>query len=378
MRRIFWVGLIICLASPVAAESDCEAAEALVSEDNFEAAIPAISLCLEPNVLTVVDTQWFLQARGYARIQLGDNAGALADLDSAVALGSPEAWLLITRSVVLGSFGRSQEAWDDLDRAAELYPRDPEVFRARGKRFIEEGRLGYAHVALDKSIRLGPRLAVAYLSRGQLYMEEQDFVHAIEDFDQALAINPEFAQAYLDRGASYYILRRYDEAVTDFNEALERGLDDRTIYRRRAIALFALGKSDAGLADLETLIARNQGDPREYAAIARILLNAGIETRRALSYSEMSVALAPDFWWAHWAHAAALEAMGMSQAAFEAYEAGLRMASPDALADLEWNLAARGYDLGEIDGVWTTASQSALEDCILRDGCALQVGGVAQ
>jgi tetratricopeptide (TPR) repeat protein len=95
---------------------------------------------------------WALAWRGESRIQAGDPAGGLGDVDRALKRNPRLAWAL---------------AW-------------------RGEALIRLGRLSEAEAALEKSLRLDPGYGRAYAWRGRLRQLQGRHEAAVRDFEKAV------------------------------------------------------------------------------------------------------------------------------------------------------------------------------------------------
>ncbi len=206
-------------ASPVETkeiqENKVAAAAKSLKENKPEEAIRISQSVLESNA----DNADALAARGEARMKTHDLAGALEDLDKAIAIDSENANFYLQRARVRRDLGDSKGASADL----------------------------------DKSIKLNPKLAAAFYERGLLHQPE----HLVADFDEAIELDPTYADAYVQRAVTLRLTQSDDigrgmnamKASADFEKALK--LYDKAIkadpknaelYYKRAMARIA----DAG------------------------------------------------------------------------------------------------------------------------------------
>jgi tetratricopeptide (TPR) repeat protein len=164
---------------------------------------------------------WALNRRGEAKVGRGDDPGALADFEEAVAL-EPDRWKAIyNRGVSLAQAGKLTEALADLDRAIELQDAFAKARYNRGEVKFALGDLDGAIRDYDQTVRLDPRHSAAYNARGFAYNAQGNFQQALRDFDQALRVEPDNAAALVNRGDAYADRGDYGRAVSDYQRAVQ-------------------------------------------------------------------------------------------------------------------------------------------------------------
>jgi tetratricopeptide (TPR) repeat protein len=71
--------------------------------------------------------------RGFAKIQITDNEGALKDFDGALELQPENYGLLNNRAnLLMNVFNNQQSAMSDLNKAVELFPEEYVAYKNRG------------------------------------------------------------------------------------------------------------------------------------------------------------------------------------------------------------------------------------------------------
>jgi tetratricopeptide (TPR) repeat protein len=126
-----------------------------------------------------------------ARRALGDNDGALAALDRAVALEPESYWHRIDRARLLLRLGRWDEARGDLDRAVRIDPGNFLAYVYRAGLNDRQGRIDAAVSDYQNTLRLNPEYTFAYASLGVLYYLQEEWGKAAEALGRALECEPQ-------------------------------------------------------------------------------------------------------------------------------------------------------------------------------------------
>ncbi|HEX6625669.1 MAG TPA: tetratricopeptide repeat protein [Pyrinomonadaceae bacterium] len=198
--------------------------------------------------------------RGVERLRQKDYAGALADLDRAVALRPDHAESYFQRSFAQDGMARQEKdiakygdfrkaARADIDKAVALAPDRAMFYKRRAAYWltfaVEDEEKDKIIEDLTKAISLDPRDAELLFLRASTLMLKDDFAGALADKDRAIALAPSNAGYYGARARLKLIfLGDYEGAVADASKAL--GLDDGEFayetHAVRAKALLALGR----------------------------------------------------------------------------------------------------------------------------------------
>lgn len=172
-------------------------------------------------------------SRASARLEQGEAALALGDLERAVALAPDYSTAREARAQALWRLGRPQEALADLDRA----------------------------------LRLDPESANAWSSRGFLRLATGDPAGALGDLDRALALRPGNPRALASRGGARLQTGDPQGARADLTEARARGDASPETAFTLGQAHRALGDGPAARAAfLEAASAAPAGSPLRQAA----------------------------------------------------------------------------------------------------------------
>jgi tetratricopeptide (TPR) repeat protein len=109
----------------------------------------------------------------------------------------------------------------EINRALALNSNNPEAWELRG--LVRERTRDYAGAVADTSraLQLNTNFPGAWLTRGEARADEEDWDGAIRDFNQALVLDPESASAYHDRGEAREAKNDWNGALADLNRALQ-------------------------------------------------------------------------------------------------------------------------------------------------------------
>jgi tetratricopeptide (TPR) repeat protein len=181
---------------------------------------------------------------GQVRRAQGDNGGALAMFDKAVALApTTPAPLLHERGEFHAELGNRDKALADFSRVIEwLHPRlglsqsiphyrgamaaDPlatyiMACHDRSRIHKQVGQLDKAQDDLKEALRTAPNSVGSYAARGKVEAEQGAFDKAIADYDEAIRLGPKSAAGYVFRGNAYSHKHDFQHAIADFEKAIE-------------------------------------------------------------------------------------------------------------------------------------------------------------
>lgn len=175
----------------------------------------------------------------------GDNAGAIAACDRAVAAGDLSdgdlavAWT--RRAIADRNLQRFDEALADSGKAISHRPDYQPAYIARGNAEGSKGDYDAALKSFGQAIALDPKRPDGYNNRGNIYNQRGEFSRALADFDAALRLAPNFVWAQINRGIAYYGFQEYAEAAKAFDAAASA--DPANAY---AILWLVIARSRAG------------------------------------------------------------------------------------------------------------------------------------
>lgn len=188
---------------------------------------------------------------------LGDRRGALVDYSKAIevaALGpsgsfskqpgligsskrefrAVESWqagisALFYRGLLRQAVGDDLGAIADLDHLLGLNPQPmPETFvsmahAARGSAEAQIGRIEASLADYANAVQLAPDLGLAHSLRGDLYARLGRMSEAMQEYDRASRVEPTWMMTYLGRANLKQLIGDYGGALEDYSLVIERG-----------------------------------------------------------------------------------------------------------------------------------------------------------
>ena len=166
-------------------------AEALLRASHAGAAQTLLSAVLATVGLTPDDVRAALAMRAQAKEMLGDLAGAIDDLDRAIARNPRDARLRNSLAILLSDKRDVQGAIDALKIAVELDPAYARAWNNLGNALRSGGRVAEAAEAVRRAVAAQPDYALAWGNLGSLLLDLGDEIGARDAFGRALALKPD-------------------------------------------------------------------------------------------------------------------------------------------------------------------------------------------
>lgn len=186
-----------------------EAREALA---DFDALVEAMPAHRKPAVL---------RARAEAKGKLGDFAGALRDLDAAIAADPRHPNAHNDRGAMKLNLGDLDGGIADFDRELARDPRHAEALKNRGAARRGKGLLKEARADLDLAIEVRSAWPEAWVERGAIRRAAADLDGALDDCGEALRIRPGFPPAHYGRGLVHLGRGELEKAIAEFSRAID-------------------------------------------------------------------------------------------------------------------------------------------------------------
>ncbi len=189
------------------------------------------------------------------RLQLNDAAGALADCDAAIRLDASDALAHEDRGDVHFQREAYALALTDYNRAVDLGRSNAYLFAARCDAERLVGRRDLAKPDCEKALTLDPKSRRGLWARGRLALVETRYTDGIADLNAYIALKPDSSDtAYYFRGLAYNRINSFRLALDDLRTYVQRDPDDPDGYKERAVANYGLGDKSAALADLDVAL----------------------------------------------------------------------------------------------------------------------------
>ena len=176
-----------------------------------------------------VESHW---NRAMTRYDLGDRAGAVADLNHILETNSSYAAAYNLRAIIRFDDMDAVGALEDFDRSLALDAAQPSVYCNRGFLRSEQGDQYRAIADFSLAIQAEahsnyaesqaqpkPKLGIAYFYRGLACQRLEDFAGAIADYTEALAQIHDSPVILYHRGITYQSTAQYALAIGDLETA---------------------------------------------------------------------------------------------------------------------------------------------------------------
>jgi tetratricopeptide (TPR) repeat protein len=207
--------------------------------------------------------QYAYVTRCETRLQLDDVSGALADCDNGIRLDATDPLAYEDRGDVHFQRGSWALALADYDKAVELGRSSAYLFAARCDSERLVGKRDLAKADCEKALTLDPKSRRGLWARGRLALTEARYTDGIADLNAYIAQNPKSSDtAYYFRGLAYNRINSYRLALDDLRTYVQRQPSDPDGYKERAVASYGVGDKDGALADLDVALRgyRKNGD----------------------------------------------------------------------------------------------------------------------
>ncbi|WP_423370437.1 tetratricopeptide repeat protein [Burkholderia sp. LMG 32019] len=259
---------------------------------------------------------------GILELQCGDGAGALAQLDRAVALAPHDARHHAARGHILHTLGRHADAADALRTALALAPDNADTHAALGNALLALGCHAGAIDAYRAALALDPSSADVANNLGNSYRHLGASDAAEHAYRAALAAQPAHALALTNLGTLLDARGRHDDALALLRDAVRAAPDAPAGLINLGAALCARRAFTAAATHLSRAAALAPHDADAAYNFGNALLGLGHHAQAADQYRR-AVALQPG-------HADALnnlgtvcEHLGDTAAAAHAFDAAL-------------------------------------------------------
>ena len=171
---------------------------------------------------------WYYRAMN--RMVIGDNEGALEDLDHLIAMEPSDVHAMLRRAEVYRIKGDDRSANADLYRVLGIHINGPAAEHALfelGRIAMEANDLPNALAHYDRLVNIAPYNALAWCDRGIARNVIHDDDKAIADLEKAIELDPTLDQAYVNLAIVLFRQDRMQEGCHALQQAHDLG--DRTI-----------------------------------------------------------------------------------------------------------------------------------------------------
>ena len=180
---------------------------------------------------------------------------SLSELNDLIKKCPDYASAYLIKGRTLDKLGDEQGAMLNLDKAFSLSPGDPQILGTRGFIHLRKKRYRQAIDDLTKALDKNQMTAWMWDNRGHAYHKLKMYEKAVSDFTAALKVDPTYTRAYRRRGNSYKKIKKYDLALKDYTEGLLVSPDNISLLLRRAkLKYYIFSDLKSAVSDLEHAI----------------------------------------------------------------------------------------------------------------------------
>ncbi len=294
--------------------------------------------------------------RGAAKLDLGNNQGAILDFDRAININPKFAGAYFNRGNAKSDLGNKQEAIIDFDRAIDINPKFADAYCKRGNAKYKLGDKQEAIIDYDRAIYLNPKYTEAYSNRGAAKSELGNNQGAIIDFDLAININPKYPEAYSNRGKAKFELGNNQGAILDFDLAININPKFADAYFNRGNAKYKLDDKQGAIIDFDRAIAINYKDTEAYSNRGKAKFELGNNQGAILDF-DRAININPKFAGAYLNRGDAKFALGNTHEAITDYDRAIALNLKFAYAYGNRGLAK--YAIGNKQGAIADTSKAA-------------------
>ena len=187
----------------------------------------------------------------------GDNAGATALLDAAVALRPDDASMRLQRARARAAAKDVAGAEADLAKLLELKPNDPEALLGRGMLRLTASPAA-AQADLDAAMRAAPDDPQIMLAAAGAYTAAGLYDPSVAAYDRWMAGHPQAERSWTFLNARCFSRalwgRELDKALADCDAALKRGGRSSVVLNSRGLVNLRQGRLKEAVADYDAAL----------------------------------------------------------------------------------------------------------------------------
>ncbi|TPX58913.1 hypothetical protein SpCBS45565_g07874 [Spizellomyces sp. 'palustris'] len=183
-----------------------------------------------------------------AKINCGDNEGALKDLGQALKYNKREPQIYLQRGICFENLQDWASAVKELTSCILLNPDFAKAYYHRGLSKLHlQDQEGVED--LGTAIKLDPKFFESYMTRASYHHLKGNYVNGVDDCNEALKIEPTSIRAYLLRGACNCKLHQFTLALNDFTRAVALDRTSHFAFYNRAVTYQLMGDDQSAIKD---------------------------------------------------------------------------------------------------------------------------------
>lgn len=192
-----------------------------------------------------------LTSRAAMRLERGDTAGCLADIEKTLAISKAQVNAYAMRADIMQARGNWQEAIEAVDEIVRLHPENPDLYINRAFFKYKNDDYYGAMADYNEAIHVDPFNSAALFNRALLHYEVMELDKAADDFSRVLDLDGANFHARYNRALIYLTKHQYAKAEADIRAILQK-------YPRFYPAYYALAQARQGQGDLRGAVQNSQ------------------------------------------------------------------------------------------------------------------------
>ena len=198
--------------------------------------------------------------RAVVRMARGDLSGAKDDMDLSLRQAEQSGadhivpWILMRRGQLMGMLGDIPAGLADIDRSIRMGgPSADRLYQRANLKQLAGNDSGFM-ADLDTALELNPDHTLSLLNRGLALARRGNPGAALTDINRAVELEPRSAEFLAVRGGMYSMLNRLDEARVDLEAALRLDRNCQRAWNNRASLNVKAGNPAAAIGDFNEAI----------------------------------------------------------------------------------------------------------------------------
>jgi tetratricopeptide (TPR) repeat protein len=299
---------------------------ARLQNGDFAGAIAAFRAAIVRDPLTASGLDSGAIAQAAAAFRRGDLSEAAQRLTTAIELAPDRAEPHRLLGLVQRAARRFDEAIDSLHAAVRLDPGDERPRIDLADALVASGQLDEAARQLGQTLATFPSSGRARYSLGLVYQRQGRYPQARQEFARSIAMKPLLGanSVFQTVGALARAQQEYDAAIEAFSSRVDLVPNDPQAHRELGDMYFRQGRHDEALAEFTASLLLDRKQPEAFTSIGQVHLRAG-RFQSAADAARQAIALDARQKEAHYLLATALLRLGLDNEGAQELEAYQRL-----------------------------------------------------
>jgi len=286
------------------------------------------AIAIDPNNMLALSRRVSLQ------INSGNEAAIQADIDRIYAVGPTHARDFEARGVVRALRRDHAAALNEYSAGLKLEPTNPLLLVNRAASYMTLRNVTAAMVDYEKLAETHPNYAFGHYVRGRALTEQKRFDEAVGVLEKAIQLDPNRPQFYVERGRAHLAKKSFNLAMADFDRAIEMNPALVTAHYNRGLLHVERRDYDKAIVDLSTAVALNRRFAPAYTVRGQCFAYKNNHDRAIADYSK-ALELDPRQAESWYRRGVSLGAKGELDRAFADLDEAIKLAPTMAIAYAE-------------------------------------------